>query len=325
MTHVWNAARSGDAESLQVLIAQGYDINETGGVAKMTPLAIAAFCEKFECVSILLDNNADVTAVDNEGETALYRFVHIYSIQAYEKNLSRREIEILIDIADRMLKMGANASFFNSSGGDSILSRAIDTGVVALVKLVVEHGADPSAICTRCSSDYVYFPPSTALIHAIEHKNTENSLELVKLLIDFGADLSIRDGHQAPLFAAIKWVPLGLQNPEDMLRLLFDNQVFLSEDTTVPVREMTEDEMVDPPLIPISSVGWLAEFAVRRGRPVSAAIIKAEPENRKRKFKWEEERREKRRDIFNMALHPRDSSDLSGLPQDLIDKLSRMI
>ena len=111
MSLVWLAARSGDAATLQVLIAQGYDINEKGGIAKSTPIGIAASLGNFECVSILLDNKADVTAIDNDGETALYRLIYGYSLRAGMEILSRRSIEILLDIADRMLQMGADACF----------------------------------------------------------------------------------------------------------------------------------------------------------------------------------------------------------------------
>jgi hypothetical protein len=326
MTHVWIAAKSGDTESLQVLIAQGYDINETGGVAKMTPLGIAALEDNYECMSILLDNNADVTATDNDRATALFIFVRQFSERSEIKKLSHGESNILVDISQRMLQMGADASFFRSSDGQSIMSMAIDTGVLALVKLLVKHGADPSAICIFGGRIYTYFPPSTALNYAIVHVNTENSLKLVKLLIDLGADLSIRSGHQTPLAVAIKWVPLGRQNPEDMLRLLFDNQVFLSEETTEPEYEITSQDMNNSRSIPISSVKWLTNFALRNRLPLSAAIIKAEPENRKRKSRLEESR-QMRRDTFNVLLHdrPRDESDLSVLPSEVIRKISSLL
>ena len=69
---MWAAAQYGNIEYLQVLIAQGYNINETGGEAKITPIGIAALNDNFECISTLLDNNANVTASDNDGATALY-------------------------------------------------------------------------------------------------------------------------------------------------------------------------------------------------------------------------------------------------------------
>ena len=111
MSLVWHAARSGDAATLQVLIAQGYDINEKGVGVQMTPLGIAVHSEHFECVSILLDNKVDVMAIDNDRETALYRLIYGYSIRASKKILSRRRIKILLDIADKMLEMGADACF----------------------------------------------------------------------------------------------------------------------------------------------------------------------------------------------------------------------
>ena len=315
-------ARIGDVESLRNLITHGGDVNKTGGELKMTPLLMAAFCSNFDCLSLLLDNDADITAIDDEGCTALFRFVEaFYAIEA-EEVISHKGSEQLIDIADRMLRMGANAS--EMCHEYSIMGMAISIGVFDLVKLLVRHGADPSAFCYMpLNGASLIDPPETAVTFAIVDCNGENSLKMVKLLIDLGADLSFRTGHQTPLVAAILWEPVGLQNPEDMVRLLLENGVFLSEETTDRGYQMTYEGEYQP----IASVESLTAYATRRDRSLCAALIANEPANREKRLKWHKEFQKMRRDAF----HPvkidriREASDVARLTRDSIDMIWNMI
>ena len=319
MTSIWHAAKRGDSVSLRRLIAQGGNINETGGAIGMTPIAISAYCEKYDCVSILLDKNADVMAIDNDGFTALFRFLSMFASREPKKGpISHAESELIVDIAHRMLDLGANPSIMVN--GDSIMSMAIDMGVFALVKLLVRKGADPSAVCFDLGMSSHDYPPKTALTYAID-TISENSLEVVQLLIDLGAELSISEGLW-PLIAAIEWTPCGLQNPEDMVRLLLDNGVFLSEEFADPAHEMTDEDEYDNDNLgtPIASVEWLTAYATRKNRPLSAAIIRAEPANRERKLKWEEEAQKMRRDALDA-----EGSSIDGLNKDMMRLISGMI
>jgi len=314
-------ARQGDVESLRNLITQGGDINKTGGKLKMTPLIVAAHCDNFHCLSLLLDNGADITAIDNEGCTTLFRFVEAFYIREQQEVISHKGSEQLIHIADRMLRMGANASEMHMC---SLVGMAISSGVFDLVKLLVRYGADPSVFCYMpLNGASLIDPPETALAFAITQCNGEKSLKMVKLLIDLGADLSFRTGHQTPLVDAILWEPVRLQNPEDMVRLLLENGVFLSEETTEHGFHMTYEGEYQP----IASVESLTAYATRRGRPLCAALIANEPANRERKLKWHKKCRKMRRDAFlPLKLNRiKQASDVAGLTSDSIDIIWNMI
>ena len=318
MTSIWHAAKSGDVNSLLQLIAEGGNINERGGKVGMSALTMAAFSDNFECVSILLDNKADVEAKDEDGINALYRFVESYVLR--EETLLHAESEQLIDISERMLIMGADPSIMFHGG--SIMSMAIDIGVFKLVKLLVHYGIHPSSICNNS-------PTHTALSYAITRSRKENSLTLVQLLIDLGADLSIREGRQMPLYAAIHWVPVGPQNPEDMVRLLLDNGVFLSEEYTDPEQYtgMTYDEELSSRKNPIATVEWLTNYADDHEKSLSAALIASEPANRKRQSQWQKKVNKMKREAFNSVHIDRlkEKSSLKHLTPDMIREITKRI
>lgn len=65
------AADHGNAEILEILLTQKeIDINLQDSEGQ-SALHYAASCEHFECVKILLENNADKTILDNDGNTSL--------------------------------------------------------------------------------------------------------------------------------------------------------------------------------------------------------------------------------------------------------------
>jgi hypothetical protein len=326
MPSIWEAAEQGDSNTILALIGLGYNINETGGAFNSTPLSVAVECEKNGCVTMLLDNNADVMPIDDEGATALFRLLEMWMCGSHPRGGSHEKESLLL--AHRMLQMGASASLRASNGG-TIMSMVIDIGVPALLRLVVRYGADPSAICYDYGDhESVHSPPCTALNYAIERCNQENCLEMVQLLIYLGADLSSPPGKMpTPLFAAIQWDPVGPQNQEDMVRLLLDNNVFLSTERADPDEVETPAVMYDRIYTPRATVEWLANYATRRHLPMISAMISDEPRNRARKSNWHQRQQNMRRDAFDIVQlqRLRDASLLACLDRDLIHEISRHI
>lgn len=74
-TPLYNAAYNGDYQTVQVLIEVGYEVNVNCGYNEETPL-IAAAREGFTDIVSLLVQSADINAVNEFGETAVYQAVY---------------------------------------------------------------------------------------------------------------------------------------------------------------------------------------------------------------------------------------------------------
>jgi ankyrin repeat protein len=315
MTSMWKAASKGDSDTLQRLIKLGYDINETGGWHKSTPLSIAAWNSHVDCVCILLDNFADVTVVDDEGETALYKLIW-GGVDVKQKKLH--------EIVHRMLEMGADPSTLIHSGS-SPMSAAIDIDDQVVVRLLIKNGFDLSAVCYNCSSG----TSETPLMYAITQPRTSNNdiLSMVQLLIELGADISHSIG-ETPLMVAIRyWKPHGLQNSEQMVRFLLDSGVPLSDERE-DEQEWTEELQFYGQYEKRTTVKWLSDFATREGKPLLAAMILAEEENRERKSRWNlKVLQDMRKNTFEVVKHHRlrGESILADMPYEMICKMLNRI
>ena len=262
---------------------------------------------RFDMAHLLLDFNADVNMRDKKGRTALFVLVNPRKIRRLR---SKHQMKNLIKLAERMLVLGAktdlithqdNPLIYRLTRDESIMSRAIEGGSFPLIKLLVEHNANVSDICITLPSACAWREgrlSHTPLIHAIKEGATGHKLGLVQLLIDLGADLSISSGCKMPLVDAIKWEPYGPENPGDMLRLLLDNNVYLTNDFAST--QAGEDELLHQleqfpgidqsiSLIQQASVPWLTNHANDHGYFLACTQIECETANRQRKLKWKNE------------------------------------
>lgn len=92
-----------------------------------------------------------------------------------------------LDIATELVKGGANVNFQNANDGSSALFWAVNCGNIGLVKLLLEQGADVN-MQTLPTMGWASFTP---LHVAVARDRSEEAL----LLIEAGADLSIRSAH----------------------------------------------------------------------------------------------------------------------------------
>ena len=167
----------------------------TRGFGMYTPLHSAAYYGDLEVVQKLIEYDADVSAVDDQGRTPLY-------VASEGRNLKDRSVLRLL------LEHGADIDA-RANDGQTPLHNAVAFGALEVAHLLVGHGADVNA---RAEDG------KTPL-----HKASISSLavELVCLLLERGADVNARaeDGW-TPLLSALR---TGYPGWEKVLRVLLEH------------------------------------------------------------------------------------------------------
>src|SRR5205085_4615678 len=217
---MWASARR-HPEMMQLLISKGADVNarsidrdyqrhvtaegrpknlDSGG---LTPLLYAARENCGACVEVLLENGADIDLPDPDGVTPL-----LVAIMNANWDLAQQLIEAGADV--NQWDIYGEAPLFTAinlrnrlDGGRASIDPPNRATGLAIVKLLLEHGANPDM--------QLFFKPAnvngstntrgaTPLIRAANN----GDLEVVKLLLDHGADatLSMAD-RQTPIHAVI--------------------------------------------------------------------------------------------------------------------------
>ena len=163
---LYNAALVGDNSNVRALLDEGVDINYRAGGYEQgaTPLMAASQKGHIETVTLLLLEGADVNAVTNLGETALY-----FALEHPE-------------IIKLLLYAGADTELATTTTYSTPLHLAAsEEGLTETVKALIDAGADVNKINTF---------GFTPLYWASMNGNTEN----VKLLLDAGADVKPNSG-----------------------------------------------------------------------------------------------------------------------------------
>jgi ankyrin repeat protein len=204
------AIESGDLEAIKALIQGGAaaDTIIDYGEHKITPLMKAAWDGELEIAQYLIDSGADVNAVDDQKETALFSAVKRDRVEIAQLLIDRgakvnvkdsREFTPLIaaaaagnpEIIKILVKAGGNIK--EEMFGLTPLMFAVASKKAEIVKLLVGLGAPVDQVSSLSGQ--------TALLSAIY----AGSAEMVQTLVDLKANVNFRtkDGD-TPLKAAGK-------------------------------------------------------------------------------------------------------------------------
>jgi ankyrin repeat protein len=160
------------------------------------PLVHAALYNRKEIAQLLLESGADPNATVRNpdegvrGETALMN-----AIDLPEK----------IGMVELLLKHGANPSLANSKG-ETALFQAVDHDNLPAVRVLLAAGCKPSG----------------AVLQRLVYRCTPDSLEMMKLLLDAGADvhqLGDRDSHFGG-YTALEAATGSLRDKTDLIEAL---------------------------------------------------------------------------------------------------------
>lgn len=163
------AAREGDLASARLLVTNGANLNAIASDGK-TPLGLSVYNGNYELASFLIDSGSQIDLPDAEGFTPLFWAV------------DRRNMEW-------------NAGFPWTVTADPL----------PLIRQLLEAGADPNRFVNKTPRSRRNFGGSPRILFATTLMRAAYSadLELVHLLLEHGADPSIRSSeNETPLLAA---------------------------------------------------------------------------------------------------------------------------
>jgi uncharacterized protein len=205
LTPLVYAVRSNDLESVKVLLAAGADINQVTGYG-WSPLLVATQNRYYKLGAYLLDHGADVNLA-NKGEwTPLYLATDNRNIESGDYPVRKGDMDHL-DYIKLLIDKGANVNarlkdstetrtvFTNQwldENGATAFLRASQSGDVALMKLLLAHGADPK-IDTVLHVTALQVAAGIGWVEGITYEwSPEQTLEAVKLLLDLGLDPNVQ-------------------------------------------------------------------------------------------------------------------------------------
>ena len=199
-TALMYAARQNAMDAAAALADVHADLNATTKQEGTTALQIAIINIHYDLANLLLEKGADPNVVDNSGMTALYAAV---DMRAPANMLTRPEPKLrdkldALGIVKSLLAHGANPNIQlkkpiigrhqNLVGdgqlteGSTALARAAKTSDIAVMKVLLDGGADATLTLANRST--------TAILAAGGQAREPEALEAVKLLVDHGVDVN---------------------------------------------------------------------------------------------------------------------------------------
>jgi ankyrin repeat protein len=217
LTALLVAARDGQINAVNAFLDAGGDVNQASDTDHATPLILAVINGHYDLAMVLLDRGANPRLATTDGATALYGVIDVQWAPHtwYAQPIIANEHIGYLDLASSLLGHGADANaaigrklwfrafandetWFDVEGATPFLRAAI-AGDLAAMKLLVEHGANPS-LATK-SEDTPLMAAAGVGWAAYWTQNAPYSrLDAVKFCLEHGAAV---DAHDAKGYAAL--------------------------------------------------------------------------------------------------------------------------
>jgi len=201
LTPLVYAVRSNDLDSVKALLAAGADVNQTTGYG-WSPLLVATQNRYYVLGKYLIEHGADVNLTNKGGWTPLYLATDNRNIESGDYPVRKGDMDHL-DFIKLLIDKGANVNarmkdstetrtvFTNQwldENGATAFLRASQSGDLVLMKLLLEHGADPK-IDTTLHVTALQVAAGIGWVEGITYEwSPESTLQAVKMLLDLGLD-----------------------------------------------------------------------------------------------------------------------------------------
>jgi len=200
------AAQLGAIDAVGTLAAAGADLNlaDPDGI---TPLAMAIINGNYDVAALLVEKGADVNATDRVGRSPLFFATDMHTREwLFSRPVPRPTGELdSVDAVRLLLDRGAapNARLtgrpfilhHNATGnrtlteGSTAFMKAATTSDVTLMRMLLEHGADPG-IPTRNNTTALMAAAGLNWVDISSLGTEEQSIEAITLLLERGADVN---------------------------------------------------------------------------------------------------------------------------------------
>jgi ankyrin repeat protein len=195
------AARGNDLESVRILLAAGADVNQVTNYG-WSPLLIATQNRYYQLASYLLDHGANPNLTNKGGWSPLYLAIDNRNIEGGDYPLRKPDMDTF-EFIKKVIDKGANVNWriqespwfrtvFTSQwvheDGATAFWRAAQSSDLAVMKLLLEHGADPS-IATNVGVTPLQVSAGVGWVEGVTYEwSKQANVEAVKMLLALGND-----------------------------------------------------------------------------------------------------------------------------------------
>jgi ankyrin repeat protein len=201
LTPLIYAARANSLETVRVLLDAGADINQVSGYG-WSPLLVATQNRFYLLGKYLIEKGANVNLANKGGWTPLYLATDNRNIEGGDYPVRPTDMDDLeyiklllakgADVNARMIDSSETRTVFTNQWlderGATAFLRASQSGDLQLMKLLLEHGADPK-IATNLNVTALQVAAGIGWVEGItSERSKEETVEAVRLLLDLGLD-----------------------------------------------------------------------------------------------------------------------------------------
>jgi len=213
------AAREGDEATARVLLDTGADINQTTNYG-WTPLLTATNNRHYKLAAMLLERGADPNLANHGGWTPLYIATDNRNIEGGDYPVAKGDMDTL-EFIKLLLDKKANPNaaihentltrtiftmqWFFEDGATPFI-RAAQSSDTALMKLLLQYGADPKAV-TAYGDTALTACAGIGWVEGVTYeRSVKENVEAIKMLLDLKLDPNAgnRDGRTPLMGAALK-------------------------------------------------------------------------------------------------------------------------
>ncbi|MGV3590645.1 MAG: ankyrin repeat domain-containing protein [Gammaproteobacteria bacterium] len=208
------AARDGHLESTKVLVEAGADVDAIAADGK-NALSLAIFNGSYALADYLVDAGSDVNNADAQRFTPLFWAVDRRNMET-APNFPWIVTDDPLPLIEKLLQRGADPNWIVNDtprarmrGGAprivfaTALMRAAFAADLELVKLLLDHGADPH-IKSKDNETTLAAASGLGWVHGFHKEGSRaDRLEIIRILVELGSDVNWQDNYGiSPLMAA---------------------------------------------------------------------------------------------------------------------------